>query len=77
MSIKTDEQFFHDRISMCETDGWQDLMKELQELTDSLQNVESLSNVEDLYITKGQIAILKMILSLEEVAKLTMEQSSL
>lgn len=74
--MKTDEQFFNDRLTMCETDGWKDLMEELKELTDSLQDVESLSNMEDLFITKGQLATLRMVMSIEETARFTMEQSS-
>jgi hypothetical protein len=74
--MKTDEQFFNDRMTMCETDGWKDLMEELDELRSGLQNVESLSCLEDLYITKGQLATLNMVLTLEDVAKFTMEQSS-
>ncbi len=74
--MKTDEQFFNDRITMCETDGWKDLMEELKELTDSLQDVESLSNMEDLFITKGQLATLRMVMTIEETARFTMEQSS-
>jgi hypothetical protein len=74
--MKTDEQFFNDRLTMCETDGWKDLMEELQELTDSLQDVESLSNMEDLFITKGQLATLRMVMTIEETARFTMEQSS-
>lgn len=74
--MKTDEQFFKDRLDMCESDGWKDLMEELQDVYEEALDVDRIQNIENLWFAKGQLAALRMVLTTEDVAKFTMEQSS-
>jgi hypothetical protein len=74
--MKTDEQFLNDRLSLCEMDGWKDLLTELQNIAKATQDVETLRNMEDLYFAKGQLSVIKLIESLESTTKRAMEQSS-
>jgi hypothetical protein len=74
--MKTDEQFFKDRLMLCEMDGWSDLLTELQNIAKTTQDVETLRNMEDLYFAKGQLSVIKLIESLESTTKRAMEQSS-
>ncbi|MBW2647192.1 MAG: hypothetical protein JRE23_13665 [Deltaproteobacteria bacterium] len=74
--MKTDTQFFNDRMSMCETAGWADLLEELQNIYEEAQDVDAIRNIEELWFAKGQLAILRMLISTEDIAKITMEQSS-
>jgi uncharacterized short protein YbdD (DUF466 family) len=74
--MKTDEQFFKDRLDMCESGGWKDLMEELETFALDAQDVESLKGIEDLWYAKGKLATLNLMLGLEEATKYIMEQSS-
>jgi hypothetical protein len=74
--MKTDEQFFKDRLDMCESDGWKDLMEELQDAYEEALDVDRIQSIENLWFAKGQLAALRVVLTMEDVAKFTMEQSS-
>jgi hypothetical protein len=74
--MKTNEQFFKDRLAMCETEGWLDLVEELTTISNQLQDVEAIGTMEDLCFTKGQLAVIRLVTSMEDAAKFSMEQSS-
>jgi|LWDU01.1.fsa_nt_gi hypothetical protein len=74
--MKTDDQFFKDRLAMCESDGWKDLMEELQDAYEDALDVDRIQSIENLWFAKGQLAALRVVLTMEDVAKFTMEQSS-
>ena len=72
---KTDEQFLSDRLSMMESDGWLDLVQDLQNIERSVVDIDTMQDDKDLWEAKGQLRILNLILSLENTTKLTLEQS--
>jgi len=71
---KSDEQFYKDRLDMFESEGWIDLKQELQNIEDSVKDISTIENEKDLYHAKGQLQILGLLLSLEQAAKLGMDQ---
>jgi hypothetical protein len=73
--LKTDEQFLEDRLTMMESDGWLDLIQDLTNIERSVRDIDTMNSEKDLWQTKGQLRILNLILSLENVTKLTLEQS--
>lgn len=73
--MKTDEQFYRDRSDMFESEGWKDLKEELQNIENSVKDISTIENEKDLYHAKGQLQILGLLLSLEQAAKIAMEQS--
>ncbi len=72
---KPDEQFLKDRLSMMESEGWLDLIENLEEIEQSVVNLDTMNNQDDLFHAKGQLQIIRFILSLEDATKFTIEQS--
>tara|TARA_R110000751_G_scaffold307171_1_gene427607 strand:+ start:9742 stop:9969 length:228 start_codon:yes stop_codon:yes gene_type:complete len=68
--MKDDKEFFDCRYKLFETDGWKDLIEELTLMSDSLNNVSAIEDEKALYLTKGQLSILNMLITLEEQMKL-------
>ena len=68
--MRTDKQFFDGRYKLFETDGWKDLVEELTLMSKSIDNVSSIDDEKSLYLVKGQVSILIMIITLEDQTKL-------
>ena len=72
---KEDEQFLKDRLSMMESEGWLDLIEDLKKIEQSVVNLDTMNNQDDLFHAKGQLQIIRFLLSLEDATKFTIEQS--
>tara|TARA_R110002020_G_scaffold345625_2_gene559578 strand:+ start:68 stop:301 length:234 start_codon:yes stop_codon:yes gene_type:complete len=72
---KTDEQFIKDRLAMMESEGWLDLIADLETIQEGVVNIDTMTDEKDLWEAKGQVAILRFILTLENTTKITLEQS--
>lgn len=68
--MKDDKEFFDCRYKLFETDGWKDLVDELTLMSESINNVTSIDDEKALYLVKGQMSILNMLMTLEEQTKL-------
>jgi len=73
---KTDDRFIEDRLAMMETEGWLDLIADLENIQASVVNIDTMSDEKDLWHAKGQLQILRFLLTLENTTKITMEQSN-
>ena len=73
--MKSDENFFRDRLELFETEGWLDLMEELKNIEISVRDVDTMDNEKDLWHAKGQLRTLGLLLSLESATKIAVEQS--
>mgnify|MGYP000521790656 CR=1 FL=1 len=73
--MKTDEQFLNDRLEMTGSDGWLDLINDLETIESGVKNIDTMNSEKDLWEAKGQLRILNFILSLENVTHLAVEQS--
>ena len=71
---KTDIQFLEDRLSMMETEGWRDLIQDLENLENSVSNIDSMNSEQDLWFAKGQLHIINFLLSLNNVTNLALEE---
>ena len=72
---KTDDRFIEDRLAMMESEGWLDLIADLETIQENVVNIDTMTDEKDLWEAKGQVAILRFILTLENTTKITMEQS--
>ena len=72
---KTDIQFLEDRLSMMETEGWNDLIEDFKNLEDSASNINSMNSEQDLWHAKGQLLVVNLILSLYSATNLALEES--
>ena len=73
--MKTDNDFFNDRLKLFEQEGWADLVGELETLSLNLNDVRSIENEKDLYFVKGQLSMIQMIINLEDSTSEVMENS--
>ena len=72
--MKTDKQFYDDRLRLFATEGWLDLKEELKNIEDRVKDISTIEDEKALWHAKGQLHILGLLLSLEDAAKLAMEQ---
>ncbi len=80
MQTPTDNQtkeFYYNRLKLVEQDGWRALVEELKELEDLTNTLDSIESERDLWFARGQLSILRQIVSLEDVTKLAMEELDL
>lgn len=73
--MKTDEQFLSDRLDMFETEGWLDLVSELNDIEKSVRDIDAMNDAESLWEAKGKLKLLNYIQTLEYSTKLAVEQS--
>ena len=71
---KTDEAFLSDRIQMTRSEGWLDLVEEIENLEGSITNVDNINSEQDLWAIKGQLRIINFLLSLDTATNLALEE---
>jgi hypothetical protein len=69
-----DKTFYRNRADLFESDGWIDLIEELENLEKITNQVDSVESERDLWFSRGQLSILRRLLSMEEVTKMAMEE---
>ena len=74
MLTQEDKEFYHNRLSLFEQEGWTALVQELEELENLYNNLDSVENEKDLWFARGQLSILRQIINLEEATKLAVEE---
>ena len=72
---KTDVQFLEDRLSMMETEGWRDLVQDLENIEKNIRDIETLLDVKDLWNAKGQLLMINLVLSLQSATNIALEES--
>ena len=72
---KTDIQFLEDRLSMMETEGWRDVIQDLENLENSVMNIDTMNSEQDLWHAKGQLLMINLVLSLQSATNLALEES--
>jgi hypothetical protein len=73
----SNKKFYQNRLTLCEQDGWMDLVEELKNLENQINSLDSVNTEKDLWFLKGQLSILRQVITLEEVAKLATEELDL
>ena len=72
---KTDKRFIEDRLAMMESEGWLDLVADLKNIQTNVVDIDTMSDERDLFEAKGQLTILRFLLTLENTTEITLEQS--
>ena len=68
------KKFYRDRTDLVEQDGWRDLIEELKNIEELYNKLDSIESEKDLWFAKGQLSILRQILSLEDTTKRAVEE---
>ena len=71
---QTTKEYYKARQDLIEQDGWKDLVEELKNLETLYNQIDSIESEKDLWFAKGQLSILRQILSLEETTKRAAEE---
>lgn len=68
------QKYYEESFNMMATDGWANLMEDLNKLKDSLNNLSLVTDTQDLYFRKGQIDILDLILKRKDTCEQVYEE---
>lgn len=71
---QTTKEYYRARQDLVEQDGWRDLVKELTNLKEIYNKLDSIESERDLWFAKGQVSILRQMIALEEATKLAVEE---
>jgi len=68
------EKYYTDRFDMMSTDGWKDLMEDVDKILASLNNISIISDEKDLQFKKGELSILSWLKNLKEISERAYEE---
>jgi len=71
---KTDEAFLVDRMNLTRSEGWLDLVEEIENLEGSITNLDNINSEQDLWVIKGQLRVINFLLSLDTATNLALEE---
>jgi len=71
---KTDEAFLVDRMNLTRSEGWLDLIEEIENLEGSITNLDNINSEQDLWVIKGQLRVINFLLSLDTATNLALEE---
>jgi len=76
-TVNSNKEYYYNRLHLIEQDGWRDLVAELENLEVIYNKLDSIESDKDLWFAKGQLSILRQILSIEDTTKRAMEELDL
>jgi len=68
------QKYYEESFNMMSTQGWVDLLEDLNKLKDSLNNLSLVTDTQDLFFRKGQIDILDLILKRKDTCEQVYEE---
>lgn len=68
------QKYYEDSFNMMATQGWADLMEDLNKLKDSLNNLSQVADTQELFFRKGQLDILDLILKRKDTCEQVYEE---
>ena len=73
----TDKEILEGRLDLFTNDAWVSFTKELEEMAKSLENIQNIPDEKTLFLRRGQVDMLNIIINLEETTKLALDQLEL
>ncbi len=68
------EKYYTDRFDMMSTEGWKDLMEDVDKILASLNNISVISDEKDLQFKKGELSILSWLRNLKQISERAYEE---
>jgi hypothetical protein len=68
------EKYYTDRFEMMSTQGWKDLVEDIDKIIVSLNNISVVSDEKDLQFKKGELSILTWLKNLKEISERAYEE---
>ncbi len=69
-----DREFLEKRLELFTMEAWSLFTEELNDMAESLENIQTIDDEKTLYLRRGQVDMLNMIINLEETTKLALDQ---
>lgn len=63
------QTYYEERFSMTSTQGWKDLMEDLEIMQKTYADISRLKTVEELHFSKGQLDIINWMLNIRKVSE--------
>ena len=63
------QKYYEDRFSMMGSDGWKDLVEDIDSMIASLNNIYVISDEQSLQFKKGELSILTWLKTLKEASE--------
>jgi len=68
------QRYYENRFSMMGSDGWKDLVEDIDTMIASLNNISVISDEQSLQFKKGELSILTWLKTLKEVSERAYEE---
>lgn len=68
------QKYYENRFSMMATDGWIDLIEDIDNMVNALNNISVVQDEKDLQFKKGELSILTWLKNLKEVSERAYEE---
>ena len=68
------DKYYSDRFSMMGSDGWKDLVEDIDTMISSLNNISVILDEQSLQFKKGELSILTWLKTLKEVSERAYEE---
>jgi len=68
------QKYYENRFSMMATDGWSDLIEDIDNMVNALNNISTVQDEKDLMYKKGELSILTWLKTLKEVSERAYEE---
>jgi len=69
-----DREFLEKRLDLFSTEAWDLFTEELTSMAQSLEKIQTIDDEKTLYLRRGQVDMLNMVINLEETTKLALDQ---
>ena len=70
----SDREVLEKRLDLFSMEAWSLFTQELTDMAQSLENIQNIDDEKTLYLRRGQVDILNMVINLEETTKLALDQ---
>ena len=68
------QRYYEDRLSMCSTDAWRELMKDIEGMLKATDTLSSVSDTHSLDFRKGEVSMMRWMLSIGRMSEDAYEQ---
>ena len=68
------QKYYEERFSMMATQGWKDLIEDIDNMVNALNNISTVQDEKDLMFKKGELSILTWLKTLKEVSERAYEE---
>lgn len=63
------QKYYESRFDMMSTEGWKDLIEDIEAMSVSINNITTVSDEKDLQFKKGELSILTWLKTLKQVSE--------